>query len=336
MKSKKIRFYFELIGIVFVVVILNILAKKIFYDEPSSSVYKTKINSSNGYTRLVRLGKMAQNIYPIKGIKVAETSEQKKVFTKQQMELIYELKDILQLKIVLQDEHRPKTYKEHGRDTFLHFKPLATLLRDLCTESANKKNSHAVLENAVLLISLGKAICYGGDRDDQNMGFVFITQGTTLLYKYLRTQPDDLEESDSVFFSALKDHIEPATVTLGRLPDSSTSANNQSRDATNIKSIEIQNNRISAIHACFDMCRIAFELELHRKSFGNYPETFQDIKCPPTLLIDSWQQPYVYISQKNSYQLYSKGIDQIDDNGKTPSIETLATTNKGDIDVDKL
>ncbi|MDR1291080.1 MAG: type II secretion system protein GspG [Planctomycetaceae bacterium] len=333
MKSKKIRFYFELVGIVFVVVILNILAKKIFYDEPSSSVYKTKINSSNGYARLVRLGKMAQNIYPIKGIKVAETSEQKKVFTKRQMELIYELKDILQVEIVLQDEHRPNTYKEHGRDTFLHFKPLAALLRDLCTESVNEKNSRAVLENAVLLISLGKAICYGGDRDDQNIGFVFITQGTTLLYKYLRTQPDDLKESDSIFLSNLKDHIESASVTIGRLPDSS--ANNQ-YDAVNKRSIEIQNNRISAIYACLDMCQIAFELELYRKSFGKYPETLQDIKCSPSLLIDSWQQPYVYIAQKNSYQLYSKGIDQTDNNGNTPSIEKLAISNKGDLDIDKL
>jgi hypothetical protein len=313
-----------------VVVILNILIFRIFYNKPSSSISKTKINSSNGYARLVELGAKAQKAYPIK---VNITSEQKKVFTEPLMDIIEELKDILQGEIILQDEYRPNAYKEHGRDTFLHFKPLATLLRDLCTQSANEKNTHAVLENVSLLISLGKAICYGGDIEDQNMGSVFVMQGNVLLYKYLRSRPNDLKESDSMFFSRLKDHIESASVTVGRLPNSS--ANNQ-YDSVNKRSIEIQNNRIFVIHACFDICHIAFELELYRISFGKYPETLKDIKCSPSLLIDPWKQPYVYIVQEKSYQLYSNGIDQIDNNGNTPQIDVLITAGKGDIDIDKL
>jgi hypothetical protein len=311
-----------------VVVILNILILRIFYNNPSSPISTTKIKSSDGYIRLVELGAKAQKIYPING----STSDSKNVFTEPQIKIVNELKDILRGEIILQDEYRPNAHKEHGRDTFLHFKPLAALLRDLCMKSANENNTRAVLENVGLLISLGKAICYGGDRDDQNMGFIFVMQGNMFLYKYLRMQPNDLKESDSMFFKGLKDYIESASVTVGRLP---TSSNNQ-YDAVIKRSLEIQNNRIVAIHACFDMCQLAFELELYRISFSKYPEKLQDIKCSPSLLIDPWKQPYVYIVQEKSYQLYSKGIDQIDNNGNTPKIDIFIQTGNGDIDIDKL
>jgi len=51
---------------------------------------------------------------------------------------------------------------------------------------------------------------------------------------------------------------------------------------------------------------------------------------------DPWDEAYVYSSDGNSYQLYSKGIDKVDNGGYTPEISVLVSTEQGDIDVGKM
>ncbi|GHT47341.1 hypothetical protein FACS189454_09670 [Planctomycetales bacterium] len=255
-----------------------------------SCARKPVIESENGYVSLVEIGRKAQGISPIGTDAKVET---RKLFVAANENLIEELKIVLQKRCYVKDELRPHTYEEHGRDTFLHFKPLAALLRESCRLAIDEKNTVSVMQNAFLLINLGKSICYGGDRDDQNMGFVFMTQGVVLLYQYLHTQPDDLDDSVRHLFINMTKDIESASVTVSQLPKSSAI---HQYETLRERSIEIQTNRISAIYACFGMCRIAFELELYRKASGKYPKSLLDIQCINPLPLDPWSaQSFVYI-----------------------------------------
>jgi hypothetical protein len=300
---------------------VKILHERILYSSPAASN-----NANKNYARLVELGTKAQDVYKLKN---NINAEQTKIFVERRTEIIKELKEILREEIVVYDEFRPNTYKEHGRDIFLHFKPLAALLRELGEQSVQEKNTTLVFENACLLIDLGKAICYGGDMDDNEVSFAFRMQGTLILYKYFRTQPNDLEESHSKFFSGLRDRIESVSVTVDRNPDASVSK------AVREMLLETQNNRNFVIYACFDMCRIAFELELYKKSSGKYPEKLEEVKSLSSILIDPWQQPYIYIPQENTYKLYSTGADQIDNKGHTKKNGFYLQAD-GDIDMNEL
>jgi hypothetical protein len=315
----------------FICVVLVLSVALFGCNNSYNATKKSAIESENGYALLVEIGTNAQKIPPLGANANSVTRKQ---FVASGASLIEELKIVLQKKCYVQDELRPRIYEENIRDTFLHFKPLVTLLRESCRLAVDEKNTESVLQNAFLLINLGKSICNGGDRDDQNVGFIFMRQGVVLLYNYLRTQPKDLDDSIRHLFIDLKGNIESASTTVNRLPKKSEILQH---DAAKERAVEIQNNRISVMYACFDMCRIAFELELRKKTTGKYPKELANIQCSTPLPVDPWsEQSYAYTEQENSYQLYSTGIDKVDNGGDTPKIDVLVMSGSGDIDISKM
>ena len=286
-------------------------------------------NSEVNYAHVVDIGKRAQAIGPLKN---GATLAERERFVESGVELLDLLKIVLQNGISIREELRPRRHETHGQDTFLHFKPLATLIKESCLLAVEKKDTQMALQNAFLLINLGKSICYGGDSDDQAMGFIFATQGATLLYKYIRTQPNGLDDSVLDIFAGLTEGIELGAVTVARLPE----RDDRRHKLVYEKAVEIQSNRVFVMIACLDMCRVAYELERHRMALGKYPLSLQEVRGLLVLPIDPWGEVYAYSSDGNSYQLYSKGIDKVDNGGYTPEISVLVSTGQGDIDVGEI
>jgi hypothetical protein len=296
-------------------------------SDTNTSVKKNTASEENCVS-LVDIGEEARLIPSIKD---DSTLGERKKFVAAGKYLLEQLSDVLFKENFLQKNLCP--HNKHGRELFLHFKPLVTLLKENHWLAVGEKNTQLAIQSVFLLINLGKAVCYGGNSEDQTMGFVFTTQGVVLLYKYLQTYPDNLDKVTSDLFTGLKDNIEEAVVTVARLPEND---DRRSNGTIYKMSVKIQSDRILVMRACLEMCRIAYELERHKKVYGNYPQSLQDLKCSPPISVDSWSEPYVYIVDKNSYQLYSKGIDKIDNNGDTPSIIVLTQNGKGDIDISKI